>query len=1348
MITPLLRTAFDPVVQRHRATRRWRITGWSLLGLAAGFGLLVLTGTDHWWAYLLLLLAVCVVRAIYENRAKNDDPDYNELARRIETRHPELHALLLTAVEQTPDPRTRRLSYLQQKVIADAVAASRRLDWVRAVPAAQLWQARLFAAVGAVALGFVILAPIRKPAALPAIAKTAPTKEAVTVNPGDTEVERGSGLVVLANFHRDVPGEATLVIQPKNQPPQRMPLVKNLDDPVFGGGLPEVDVELTYRVEYAGQATRDFTVKVFEHPRLDRADATLHFPEYTKLPEKQVPDTRRVSAVEGTKLDVAFQLNKPVKSATLVAKDGTQVPLKVTPDQSAVQLKDFAVSASQTYELKLEDADGRANKIPAQFIVDALANRRPELKFQTPKGDQRVSPLEEVAFRAEAWDDFGLARYGLTVNVAGRGQQDLELGQATRADEKRAVAHLMKLEEVGVKPDELVSWFLWAEDVGPNGQPRRTETDMFFAEVRPFEEIYRRDDGEGGGGGGGAGAEALKLAELQKQIINATWNLKRAEEANTAATKPSEKYLKDEPVVRDSQAEALKQANELTAEIEEPKLRAFADNAVKEMQTALDHLSKAEKTPAPLPDALNAEQAAYNALLKLAAHEFRVSKNKSQSKGQGGGRQQQQLDELEMKDEKERYETKNEAESPQNEQQREQLAILNRLKELAQRQQDINERLKELQTALQAANTEQEKEEIRRQLKRLREEEQELLADIDETKQSMEQSSQQSQLAEQRQQLEKTRAEAQKTAEALEKGETSQALASGTRTQRELQEMRDEFRKKTSGQFNEQMREMRTDARELAERQQAIAEKLQPQPGKPERRTLDGSSEREQLAEQFTNQQKDLGQLTDKMKSVSEQAEAAEPLLAKELYDALRKTTQAGTSETLEKSQILAERGYAPQAQKFEEKARQEIEDLKTGVERAAQSVLGDEAEALRQARAELDTLREQIERELSRVRPDLADANSAAGQSPGTQAGADAQSPGSAGAPPAGDGVPPSRTSEPGEQGQPGTSGQEVRPDESSGERKPAEGRPEGGRGDGQQTPGPAPQTGARPGNPQPGGQQPGAQPGESKAGENKDGSPSEQSGQQPGQGQKPGERGQQGQGNQPGQQPGEGQQPGQGGQNGRGQMAGQSGERGQGEGQGSGQGQQTAQNSQTKGQGQGLGGGEGQGADSQQSGQPGQPNQPGGQRAGSRLSQLAGGSPPRGGTRSGSNEGGGMWGGGVEGEQAGPLTGEKFTEWSDRLRNVEEMVDDPGLRTEAARIRELAKGMRVEFKRHSVAPNWDIVKSKISAPLAELRNRLTEELARRESKENLVPIDRDPVPNKYAERVRRYYEELGRSR
>ena len=109
--------------------------------------------------------------------------------------------------------------------------------------------------------------------------------------------------------------------------------------------------------------------------------------------------------------------------------------------------------------------------------------------------------------------------------------------------------------------------------------------------------------------------------------------------------------------------------------------------------------------------------------------------------------------------------------------------------------------------------------------------------------------------------------------------------------------------------------------------------------------------------------------------------------------------------------------------------------------------------------------------------------------------------------------------------------------------------------------------------------------------------------------------------------------------------------------------------------------------------------------------------------------------------------MTGERFVEWSDQLRSVEEMLDDPRLRAEAARIRELAKGVRAEFKRHSLEPKWDIVRSQIRAPLAELRNRVTEELARRDVKNALVPIDRDPVPVKFNEQVRKYYEVLGRS-
>jgi hypothetical protein len=89
--------------------------------------------------------------------------------------------------------------------------------------------------------------------------------------------------------------------------------------------------------------------------------------------------------------------------------------------------------------------------------------------------------------------------------------------------------------------------------------------------------------------------------------------------------------------------------------------------------------------------------------------------------------------------------------------------------------------------------------------------------------------------------------------------------------------------------------------------------------------------------------------------------------------------------------------------------------------------------------------------------------------------------------------------------------------------------------------------------------------------------------------------------------------------------------------------------------------------------------------------------------------------------------------------------MIDVPDLRNEVARIRERARSIRTDVKRHSKTPQWDLVKSQVSTPLAEIRNRVAEELAKREKSDSLVPIDRDPVPNKFSDLVRRYYEKLG---
>ena len=111
-------------------------------------------------------------------------------------------------------------------------------------------------------------------------------------------------------------------------------------------------------------------------------------------------------------------------------------------------------------------------------------------------------------------------------------------------------------------------------------------------------------------------------------------------------------------------------------------------------------------------------------------------------------------------------------------------------------------------------------------------------------------------------------------------------------------------------------------------------------------------------------------------------------------------------------------------------------------------------------------------------------------------------------------------------------------------------------------------------------------------------------------------------------------------------------------------------------------------------------------------------------------------------------PMTGDDFLDWSDRLRDVEEMIADPQLRAEAARIRDRAKAIRKDIKRHSKEPNWDLIRLRVATPLVELQQHVRQELLRKSSDKSLVPIDRDPVPVIFQEAVRKYYEQLGTGR
>jgi hypothetical protein len=1375
------------------AFRVWRLRFWS--ALAAAWFLAALVGMIFWMTGLpaggnarVVASLLCGVAALLAGvcvwLARASKPNYVAIARRIETAFPDLGSCLLAALEQQPSLETGRFGYLQESVIDQALVHADHHPWRDIVSSRRLALAICgqFATFTLFLLSLAAAAFWVSPAA--SVASTRDKRPGATtdefsfvVEPGNTEIERGSSLLVLARYQGPVPLEAVLIAEPTAGDATRTSMSQSLDDPVFGGRIQAVQEPLDYRVALDGRISPTYRVSVFEYPRLERADAMLTYPKYTGLADRLVQDFRTLSVVEGTILTLVCRLNKRVATATLTEKGAEPIVLALVDGDHADYQTEFRCEKSRRLKVELVDEAGRANLTKSELSIQVVPNQPPSIKPVFPARDYEVSSLEEMDLKATVFDDFGLQRFGLSYALAGKADVDVVVGENAAAKQKHNLAYKIDFEELGAQPDDLLSYYFWAEDFDRDGKLRRTSSDMYFAEVRHFDEIFRQGQPPPGGQqqqqqqqqGSQSAQAAQQLAQLQKEIMNATWKLIRRE----IGEQPTKALADDAGEVAKSQNEAHEKAAELAETLQDSASLEHLEIVLESMKQAAAHLASAHDQPSskPLQPALAAEQAAYQALLKLRAREHEVVRqqqqqaSRSQSNSAARSQQQrQQLDQLDLAKEENRYETQRQANSkPEQEADRETRQVLNRLKELARRQHDLNERLKDLQSALQEAESAEKKEEIRQQLKRLEEEQTQVLRDTDELASRMESPENQERMAEERQQLEQTRDLVRRTSEALENEMVTQAAASGTRAEREFDELRNEFRRRASGRFNEQMRDMRDTARDLDRKEKELAERLSPsassesqesevdrraarrQPAGGSKRDMTSTSDDdkkpttarnpdraakslrddnpgEQVAQGIAEQRQRLSNLVDRMKETIQEAEQTEPLLTERLYETARNVQDQAVDRILEATGRSLKQGLLDDARLQERAAGKGIEKLREGVERAAEAVLGDEAESLRRAREELQELSRELNREIARNAPDGPQPRDPRGTSP-SQRGSNPAAGEQPGESPIGEeGDERAGQNSDGDAGQESQSTQQGRNGQrnpnSKNDRKNADQQRQGRKAAGNQ---------------QRGNQQDEAQEGEGQPSDEQSESPQsgdessepQQGGQQAG-GKKAG-----GQGKKAGGQNARGQQPGQQ----SGQQAGQQPGRGQSGGQQPGEGQPGAEEQDGQQPGEGQQGGRQTGR-----GQNGQ-RQPGNQRGGGRT----GGNPNN----------GSQWGGAVTPlngpiddvpeRVAAPIGGNDFLNWSDRLRDVEEMVDDPELRAEAARIRDRARSIRAELKRHSNEPNWDLVRVQVAQPLAELSDRVSEELLRRNSRQAVVPLDRDPVPPKYSEKTRRYYEQLG---
>ena len=86
------------------------------------------------------------------------------------------------------------------------------------------------------------------------------------------------------------------------------------------------------------------------------------------------------------------------------------------------------------------------------------------------------------------------------------------------------------------------------------------------------------------------------------------------------------------------------------------------------------------------------------------------------------------------------------------------------------------------------------------------------------------------------------------------------------------------------------------------------------------------------------------------MRQTIQDAEQTEPLLSERLYEAVRNSQDQNIERALDSAERSLRQGLLQDAQQQEQPAGRGISQLREGIDRAADSVLGDETESLRRA--------------------------------------------------------------------------------------------------------------------------------------------------------------------------------------------------------------------------------------------------------------------------------------------------------------------------------------------------------------------------------------------------------------
>ncbi len=919
-----------------------------------------------------------------------------DIALNVEQNHPDLEDRLVSAIEfgnrESTDPIE---AHMLQRLLEDTTQRVESIDFKATVDHSRTRKHAGIAAL--VVVGCCVLAllfPTELHTSLLRVLvpweKTEPVLTTkLTVEPGNVRILRGKSLPIHVTVTGKSAEKAVLTygnIERQETAPsetettqQQINMLQNPDDKRgFAYEIFNIDADIEYYV-IANEATSErYTVEVFEMPKVTEISVAYTYPDYTGLKPVVQTGTGDIQAVVGTQAEVKLTTNKAIQTATFTLKrDVNQEKLDETQEPAATQMAIFDgniltttvdVIADGTYTVELLGIDGFHNEIPIAYTIKAIPDATPEVVIKEPGRDIKTTKLGEVEIIAEATDDYGVAELKLMYRIGSDELQELTLetstpdaviGSGTTGPVQRRVAegrYTFYLEEFDVEPGDIISYYAHAVDNNTRTGPGEASSDIYFIEVRPFNENFQEMEAQQGPP---MPNPLLEILASQKQIIRET-----AKHINAKPSSVTEEYRSAVKKTGDKQNKLKDKTQELADEFSmamqgdspiTPEILMNLEDAIEKMREATDSLNAVQPV-----EAIPAEQEALELLIKVSLELPNILMQMRNSNPQLAENLELEMEELQS----ELEDQQNELDQEMQEQTQE---MLDQARQMLAEQQQLSQQSQQLgrenepppsdmqQNSQQQGQLSQQAQQMAEQLGTMQQDAQGSQGQrLDQAGQAMQQAGEQMQQA----------------AQGMQQQEPQLSAAKGQKAEERLEEAIEQLERVASEFSDAALANAAQQVQELIDEQSGVQQETQELRNRSQQAEMRPEDFRKatELANEQRELQQDLGSLENTLESLPEQLSEENPEAAQNVRDATRRLTEEQTAGDMSTAQRALQWRSFRAAELNQQEVVETLRQVQADLQQAQANMASTEEEQLEAALQQLQRAREQtqdIQREL-----------------------------------------------------------------------------------------------------------------------------------------------------------------------------------------------------------------------------------------------------------------------------------------------------------------------------------------------------------------------------------------------